>query len=116
MIAVMGIIFFLSHQPGSSLHFSLPPGADKLGHALLYGLLAAAALPALAPSRRRPTWRTGILVVLVCLLYGVSDELHQAMVPGRDPSLGDLIADTAGAAAVVVLWLWTVAAWPASAS
>jgi VanZ family protein len=31
-------------------------------------------------------------------LYAVTDELHQAFVPGRTPSVGDGVADAAGAA------------------
>ena len=36
------------------------------------------------------------------VLYGVSDEWHQAFVPGRHPSPFDLLADTAG----VLLGYW----------
>lgn len=105
MVSVMGSIFFLSHQPGTALRLSVPPGADKLGHAVLYALLAGTALFALLPVPPQRNLRTGILVVLVCFLYGISDEVHQAFVPGREASFGDLLADVAGAAIVVALWL-----------
>lgn len=39
----------------------------------------------------------GILLVLV---YGVIDEWHQSMTPGRVPSLGDVLTDVLGATAV----------------
>ncbi|MGV8074610.1 MAG: VanZ family protein [Syntrophobacteraceae bacterium] len=40
------------------------------------------------------------LVVIVCgVVYGISDELHQAFVPGRDCSLFDVSMDTLGLAA-----------------
>jgi VanZ family protein len=45
-----------------------------------------------------------LLVVLFCLLYGISDEFHQSFIPDRMPSILDLIADTAGAAVVVLIW------------
>ncbi|MHB8789259.1 MAG: VanZ family protein [Desulfobulbaceae bacterium] len=110
MITVMGIIFFLSHQPGTTLQLSLPPGADKLGHALLYAVLAGASLLALDPGHKRRTpVRAGLLVVLFCLVYGISDEFHQWFIPGRAPSGGDLLADTAGAAIAVAGWLRHVA-------
>jgi VanZ family protein len=32
------------------------------------------------------------------LLYGISDELHQGLTPGRTPDVMDLVADTLGAA------------------
>lgn len=110
MATAMGIIFFLSHQSGLSMAVSLPPGADKVGHAILYAFLAGTVIYAVAPISSQRKRRTGLLVVLFCLLYGISDELHQAFVPGRDPSVGDLLADTAGAAAMVALWLFSVAA------
>jgi VanZ family protein len=105
MVSVMGSIFLLSHQPGTTLQFVVPPGADKLGHAVLYALLAGTALFALLPVPPQRALRTGILVVFICFLYGISDEVHQAFVPGREASFGDLLADVAGAAVVVALWL-----------
>jgi VanZ family protein len=106
MITVMGIIFFLSHQPGTTLQLSLPPGVDKLGHGILYAVLAGASLIALDPGHKRRTpVRAGLLVVLFCLVYGISDEFHQSFIPGRAPSGGDLLADTAGATIAVAGWL-----------
>lgn len=103
---VMGTIFFLSHQPGTELQYSLMPGFDKLAHALIYAVLAAAAIYALPAriSQLRPvaaaTW-----VVLFCLFYGISDEYHQSFIPGRDPSIGDIAADTAGSFLFILGWL-----------
>ena len=37
-----------------------------------------------------------ILVLLIGVLYAISDEIHQSYVPGRSASKADLIADTAG--------------------
>ena len=105
MMTVMGIIFFLSQQPGTSFQMPLPPGADKFGHAVLYAILAGTAIFALVPPPPRRTLQAGLLVVLFCLLYGISDEFHQSFVPGREPSGGDLLADTAGAVAAVAFWL-----------
>ena len=106
MLCVMGIIFFISAQPGDNLQLPVFAGADKIAHALAYGLLAAATLIAL-PDRLligRPR-RAAILVWAVCFCYGISDELHQSFVPGRDASVGDLLADGLGAAAVCIIWL-----------
>ncbi len=38
-----------------------------------------------------------IASVCFCSLYGISDEWHQSMVPGRDPDIWDWIVDTLGA-------------------
>ena len=53
------------------------------------------------------------LVVLLCTLYGVSDEVHQSFVAGRDSSAWDVAKDLGGAALAAALWRL---AWPTSAS
>lgn len=39
---------------------------------------------------------TVILVLLIGILYAITDEMHQSYVPGRSASKADLVADTAG--------------------
>lgn len=103
---IMGTIFFLSHQPGTDFQLPPLPGLDKLGHGVLYGLLAAAALYAVPRKTLRvKSGRAGLLIILFCLLYGVTDEYHQSFIPGRVASIGDLMADGTGAAVLVFLWL-----------
>jgi VanZ family protein len=102
----MGMIFFLSHQPGDFNQF--PPffiGVDKLLHSIAYGILAGVFLYGLRPfihdSNRA---LAGIIVVLFCVLYGISDEFHQAFIPGRFVSAWDVVADCFGALLVVGWW------------
>ncbi len=104
---VMGLIFFLSNQTGASLPLPHIPNIDKLDHFLIYALLAAASLYAFpAPVRRRRAPFVGVLVILLCTLYGITDEFHQSFVPGRCVSGWDLLADTVGASAMVLGWLY----------
>ena len=42
-----------------------------------------------------------IASICFCSLYGISDEWHQSMVPGRDADIWDWIADTLGATIAV---------------
>lgn len=103
---IMGTIFFLSHQPGTDFQLPPVPGLDKLGHGIIYALLAAAALYAVpGETLRIKPGRSGMLIVLFCLLYGLADEYHQSFIPGRMASFADVLADGAGAAALVFLWL-----------
>ncbi len=44
-------------------------------------------------------WRHGALVIV----YALSDELHQAFVPGRHPDFRDILTDAAGAALALFL-------------
>jgi VanZ family protein len=51
----------------------------------------------------RTTARLCAVVFLCAVAYGISDELHQAFVPGRTADWQDVLADTVGAAAAI--WL-----------
>ncbi|MBW2550122.1 MAG: VanZ family protein [Deltaproteobacteria bacterium] len=42
--------------------------------------------------------------MFVSVLWGLSDEIHQALVPGRSPELGDVIADLFGSIVGVSSW------------
>lgn len=45
---------------------------------------------------------------LFTTLYAVTDEWHQAFVPGRGASAGDVLLDSAGAALALLAW-WGIA-------
>src|SRR5690606_25246969 len=74
------------------------PLRDKGAHFLEYGLLGLLVAHAV-----RRTWprhhpaRTLALAVVVTVLFGLLDEIHQAFVPGRSSDALDLVADGAGA-------------------
>ena len=61
----MGIIFFLSSQPGDTIDLPDIPDIDKILHALVYGVLALSAAYAV-PKRyfHRHPYRTAGLVIL----------------------------------------------------
>ena len=95
VVVWMGVIFTMSSIPGSNL----PGGYSFQGHLAEYAVLGALVMLAL---RRRPRRLALALVALAaCSLYGVTDELHQAFVPGRMPDVLDWATDTVGAAAGV---------------
>ncbi len=103
----MALIFLVSsvevHAPALQ-HFPL---RDKGIHFLEYAVLGW--LCAAASSRTWPSaasWRTASFAVLVAALWGISDEIHQAFVPGRSPELADAFADALGASAGTVGWHW----------
>jgi VanZ family protein len=100
----MAVIFTLSSVPGSSV----PGRFGSLAHFVEYAVLGA--LVTFAVGLR---WRRAPLFAIVfSALYAVSDELHQAFVPGRVPDPLDLAIDVAGAAlgASVMWWLMKKAA------
>jgi VanZ family protein len=93
-----GFIFVLSSIPDLGTGLG---GWDlvlrKIAHAAEFAVLGALLLRALGN-----TW----LAVLLGVLYAVSDEVHQAFVPGREGSPLDVAIDTVGVACGVLLWQW----------
>jgi VanZ family protein len=80
------------------------PWQDKGIHFVEYGILGW--LCAAASIRTWPTapaWRTAAYAVFVTVVWGLYDEIHQAMVPGRFPELADVVADSFGAVAGAAL-------------
>jgi VanZ like family len=105
MALVMGTIFLLSHQSGDSLSLPSFPGADKIAHMLAYGTLALTVLWCFAQDRMQQPCRVALYTTLFCLFYGISDEYHQSFIVLRSVSGLDLLADTAGALCVTLVWL-----------
>ena len=116
------LIFLISAnpQPYSLLPANGSPAQqsrsnERLGrilHTLEYGVLAALTLRALrlqsAAWGSKPSPGLAVLAWAGCVVYGVSDEVHQVFVPGRAFQLGDLALDALGALAGVILaWLIT---------
>jgi VanZ family protein len=89
----MGLIFVLSSFP---LPMKAPSFllADKLAHLLEFGLLASLIYFGLKKSgvRSHPIF----IPFLIASLYGISDEIHQYFVPGRDTDLFDAVANAVG--------------------
>ncbi len=103
----MGLIFYLSHQTAP---LGARPSAfeSTLAHLALYGALALLLSWALATAgggRSGPAWALATVVFGLTVLYGVTDELHQAFVPGRQASQSDLAIDAAGAGLGIAAWL-----------
>lgn len=90
---VMGLIFLISSFPAPE-ELSVFPRADKLYHILEYGLLASFIY--LAREKSRASIYPILIPFLIASLYGISDEMHQYFVPGRQADMFDALADAAG--------------------
>jgi hypothetical protein len=89
----MTAIFVLSSLSATEVaRLGLPSGLLDLGHVPLFAGLAAVTLWALVGSR----WHCAAAAMVLCAIFAITDEWHQAWVPGRVPALEDLIADGAG--------------------
>ena len=100
-LMVMGIIFWFSSQPRDALpDFGwLDWLVKKSGHVVEYAILASSYWFAFDFKKDR-RW----LAWLLALVFSASDEFHQSFVPGRFPSVLDvLIFDNLGA--LIGLWI-----------
>lgn len=74
-------------------------GADKVLHFGAYALLGLLLAFAVHRSALSP-W----VAVVLGVLYGASDEIHQSFVPGRSPDIRDWVADALGVCFAVYLY------------
>lgn len=79
---------------------TLPSGADKVAHFLMYGVGGALAAWG---GRKAGSARAAWLGLGLVILTGIADELHQGTVPGRDSDIMDVAADTVGALVFFVI-------------
>jgi VanZ family protein len=97
----MALIFTAS----SSSDPGAPAGvSDKVLHFAVFALLGLLVARAVAGGLFTCLALTqAIAAFVVTVLYGVSDEVHQAFVPNRSPDVLDVAADAAGAAVGVAV-------------
>lgn len=134
-LGVMALIFFFSAQPAEvSYHLSevvtetvqashreawLPQWFNaqsfhanlrKWAHVYIYCVLGVSvAVTVQLWTRRLSLPQRALLSSALCMLYAVSDELHQCVVPGRAMLLSDVGIDALGflpCAAAVYLSIW----------
>jgi VanZ family protein len=102
VVLYMAAIFIASAMPSPTG----PPGLmpDKVLHALAYAGLAVLLVRAMAGGLAGPvTWPIAVWAVVIAGAYGITDEIHQAFVPTRDPNAFDLLADVIGASAAALV-------------
>jgi len=98
---MMGLIFLFSSQPSNKLpNFNWADAIiKKSSHMIGYGLLAFTYWYGLGMDKKK-RWLAWVFVIL----YALTDEFHQSYVPGRHPSIWDvMIFDDLGA--LISLWL-----------
>jgi VanZ family protein len=98
----MALIFSLSSQSQLPQLAAIPPEFVAVsGHFIVYAVLAALIWGVLLPQEWPARRRLGVAFI-GAISYGLSDELHQAFVTGRDPALFDLAVDAVGAFCALV--------------
>lgn len=105
VIAYALLIFFFSSRPALPEIFNFFHGQDKLAHLLEYALLGWLLIRAFKYSAKFSLVNAVSAAVIISLLYGLSDELHQAFVPLRQCDFYDFLADALGAFIPAVITL-----------
>ena len=104
VVVYMGAIFFVS----SLSNPPVPTNSDKSLHWLAYLGLAVLIVRALAGGLpRRIGFGVALTTVVIAIVYGATDEVHQLFVPGRTADVFDLVADALGAlVGTIACWAW----------
>ena len=92
-IVIASIIFYLSSitfGPGTSTTSNL----SIFYHFFAFFFLAAFLLISIIKGKINPSLFT--IVIILAILYGISDEIHQYFVPGRHFSLFDILTNSTG--------------------
>lgn len=74
----------------------------KTIHMIEYGLLFFLVTRALIKTTAIPKKQIFLYAFIFCVLYGLSDEIHQTFIPTRQGTLRDVLIDTVGIS--VVYW------------
>ena len=95
-VLCMAIIFKLSTLTADELE-DFPQIWDKLAHFCEYATLAGCYAMWWSRAEWTKNWWWRVLVVgVLALVYGCTDEYHQSFVEGRDCTALDLVADLTG--------------------
>ncbi|WP_188206809.1 VanZ family protein [Alkalibacillus aidingensis] len=123
----MGLIFYLSHQPATESSElsrgitetivktieSVAPSTEfnianfnhlvrKNAHFFAYLVLGVLVIYALKRSEVSGI-RAIVTALVICILYAISDEVHQLFIPGRSGEIRDVIIDSAGSSVGIAL-------------
>jgi hypothetical protein len=106
VLAIAAALWWSSSRSGSGAASQFAAAyANNAMHAVAFAGLAAALWFA-CRARPLPAVHVAAAIAAWCgaVLYGVVDELHQRVVPGRSPSIVDVATDACGAA-LAIWWL-----------
>ena len=92
-VITMVFIFYISSLSVISALSSLPYRAE-IYHIGIYFVLTLFMMIALSEGGVKK--HLFLWAILFTFIYAVSDELHQIFVPGRDPSISDVLLDSIG--------------------
>jgi len=86
-------LFTLSSIPGNNVPSVGFNHADIVAHIIVFGIFGYFLAMAFSAPNHLGNKKRFMMAILVGVIYAFSDEYHQSFVPGRFPSVSDLVAD-----------------------
>lgn len=77
----------------------------KAAHFTIYCILGVLSFLTVITYKRLNFYLRGLISWVVCVLFAVSDELHQYFVPGRSCEIRDMLIDSSGALLATIILL-----------
>lgn len=82
---------------------------DKILHFIVFGILGILTARGLRNAKNRIVKENYIsITLLLCIAYGILDEIHQYFVPGRYFSWWDWVADILGVITLVLIYKYFI--------
>ena len=107
-IIYMAVIFAMSSLPAPEPAKQVPIFFEiKLVHIVEYGILCGLIIFALLNTMKVPLVQLLVFAILLTVLYGISDEIHQAFNPARTARWQDVVANLTGSSIVAISYAWT---------
>src|SRR6202451_2530065 len=94
--------FFFPHASAETLDF-LHHVIRKCGHLTEYFILSMLILRGIRAGEKGMHVRWALVTILIIAGYAALDEYHQSFVPGRTAAVGDVLIDTSGGAAALIV-------------
>src|ERR1700685_1817855 len=94
--------FFFPHASAETLDF-LHHVIRKCGHLTEYFILSMLILRGIRAGEKGMHVRWALVTILIIAGYAALDEYHQSFVPGRTAAVGDVLIDTSGGGAALIV-------------
>ena len=102
-LTYMAAIFIMSSFPAPEPAKQVPIFFEiKIVHIVEYGILCALIIFALLNTTKAPLGQLLVFAVLLTVLYGISDEIHQSFIPSRTARWQDVVANLTGSSVAAV--------------
>lgn len=95
----------LGYEEQEEIRLEVQFWVRKTAHFTLYAILGGFSFLSFITYKNLPLWARASISGATCLLYSISDEIHQLFIPGRSGEIRDVCIDFAGSMLAIVILL-----------